>query len=167
MHRLRRFVPSANYLFTFEAAARRLSFTEAAQELNVSQPAVSKTIRLLEDMQGCAGATLTATALRAGINEMFRAMGTDWRCYGRYSAFHFLPDAPDAEADPADFPAGVFQRRSVEKLRMLRMALLLEGADLSSRGSGFVSAVHTEADSAQFLDFLGRAMRRLRAEGLA
>lgn len=52
MHRLRRFVPSANYLFTFEAAARRLSFTEAAQELNVSQPAVSKTIRLLEEATG-------------------------------------------------------------------------------------------------------------------
>ena len=52
MHRLRSFVPSANYLFTFEAAARRLSFTDAAQELNVTQPAVSKTIRLLEEAVG-------------------------------------------------------------------------------------------------------------------
>jgi LysR family glycine cleavage system transcriptional activator len=49
MHRLRAFVPSANYLFAFEAAARRRSFTAAARELNVTQPAVSKTIRLLED----------------------------------------------------------------------------------------------------------------------
>jgi len=48
MHRLRSLVPSANYLFVFEAAARRKSFTAAAHELNVSQPAVSKTIRLLE-----------------------------------------------------------------------------------------------------------------------
>lgn len=52
MHRLRTVLPSANYLFTFEAAARRLSFTDAAQELNVSQPAVSKTIRLLEEAVG-------------------------------------------------------------------------------------------------------------------
>jgi LysR family glycine cleavage system transcriptional activator len=49
MHRLRSLVPSANYLFVFEAAARRRSFTAAAEELNVSQPAVSKTIKLLED----------------------------------------------------------------------------------------------------------------------
>jgi LysR family glycine cleavage system transcriptional activator len=52
MHRLRHLVPSANYLFCFEAAARRKSFTAAAEELNVSQPAVSKTIRLLEESTG-------------------------------------------------------------------------------------------------------------------
>lgn len=52
MHRLRSLIPSANYLFCFEAAARRRSFTAAAQELNVSQPAVSKTIRLLEEATG-------------------------------------------------------------------------------------------------------------------
>jgi LysR family glycine cleavage system transcriptional activator len=52
MHKLREFVPSANFLFTFEAAARRGSFTAAASELNVSQPAVSKAIRQLEDGLG-------------------------------------------------------------------------------------------------------------------
>lgn len=52
MHRLRALIPSANYLFCFEAAARRRSFTAAAEELNVSQPAVSKTIRLLEEATG-------------------------------------------------------------------------------------------------------------------
>lgn len=52
MHRLRSLIPSANYLFVFEAAARRQSFTAAAEELNVSQPAVSKTIRFLEEATG-------------------------------------------------------------------------------------------------------------------
>lgn len=52
MHRLRSLVPSANYLFVFEAAARRQSYTAAAAELNVSQPAVSKTIKLLESSLG-------------------------------------------------------------------------------------------------------------------
>lgn len=52
MHKLRAYLPSANALFTFEAAARRGSFTAAAEELNVSQPAVSKSIRLLEQALG-------------------------------------------------------------------------------------------------------------------
>lgn len=52
MHRLRSFVPSANYLFVFEAAARHQNYSVAAKELNVSQPAVSKTIKLLEDALG-------------------------------------------------------------------------------------------------------------------
>ena len=42
-------MPSVNALVTFEAAARLKSFTAAARELNVSQAAVSRQIRLLED----------------------------------------------------------------------------------------------------------------------
>lgn len=52
MHRLHSLLPSANHLFVFEAAARRGSFTAASEELNVSQPAVSKTIRALEEATG-------------------------------------------------------------------------------------------------------------------
>ncbi|GGH50842.1 LysR family transcriptional regulator [Frigidibacter albus] len=52
MHPLRTHIPSANALFTFEAAARRRSFTAAADELNVSQPAVSKMIRQFEASLG-------------------------------------------------------------------------------------------------------------------
>jgi LysR family glycine cleavage system transcriptional activator len=45
-------LPSLNGLRTFEAAARFLSFTQAAAELNVTQTAVSHQIRRLEDQLG-------------------------------------------------------------------------------------------------------------------
>ena len=45
---LRRRLPSANSLFTFEVVARLSSFSEAARELNVTQPAVSRSINALE-----------------------------------------------------------------------------------------------------------------------
>lgn len=44
----RRF-PSLNALKTFEAAARHLSFSNASEELNVTQAAVSRQIKLLEE----------------------------------------------------------------------------------------------------------------------
>lgn len=48
MTSLRRLLPSAGALFVFEAAARYLSFTRAAAELNVTQSAVSRMIARLE-----------------------------------------------------------------------------------------------------------------------
>ncbi|MGE7414654.1 LysR family transcriptional regulator [Methylobacterium tarhaniae] len=48
MNPLRRMLPSNHALFVFEAVARNMSFTRAAAELNVTQPAVSKAMAQLE-----------------------------------------------------------------------------------------------------------------------
>jgi DNA-binding transcriptional LysR family regulator len=52
MPNLRRTLPSGNALFVFEAAARCGSFTRAAEELYVSQPAVSRMLARMEDHIG-------------------------------------------------------------------------------------------------------------------
>jgi DNA-binding transcriptional LysR family regulator len=48
----RRILPSLSALEFFDAAARHLSFTRAARELSVTQSAVSRQIRALEDYLG-------------------------------------------------------------------------------------------------------------------
>lgn len=48
----RRFVPSLPALMAFEASARLSSFTRAAEELNLTQGAISRQIKLLEDQLG-------------------------------------------------------------------------------------------------------------------
>ena len=45
-------LPPLNWLRAFEAAARTLSFTAAAQELNMTQPAVSQQVKALENHLG-------------------------------------------------------------------------------------------------------------------
>ena len=52
MPELRRMLPSSNALFVFDAAARNGSFTAAAAELNVTQPAVSRMLGRFEDYLG-------------------------------------------------------------------------------------------------------------------
>ena len=52
MYRLRRNLPSLDALIFLEAAGRHQSFTRAAGELGVSQAAVSKRVRQLEDWMG-------------------------------------------------------------------------------------------------------------------
>lgn len=76
-------LPSLNALAAFEAAARHLSLTKAAEELNVTPGAVSKHVRMLEDELGLPlflrrhraveltreGETMAA-ALRDGLEKM-------------------------------------------------------------------------------------------------
>jgi len=53
-HKRKKRLPSLNALRAFEAAARHMSFKEAAEELNVSQSAVSHQVKGLEDSLGIA-----------------------------------------------------------------------------------------------------------------
>ncbi|MCT7655371.1 LysR family transcriptional regulator [Oceanimonas sp. NS1] len=45
-------LPPLNWLRSFEAAARHLSFTHAASELNLTQAAVSQQVKGLESQLG-------------------------------------------------------------------------------------------------------------------
>lgn len=50
---MRRHIPSTTALRCFESAAKHESFTQAAEELCLTQSAVSRQIKKLEDMLGC------------------------------------------------------------------------------------------------------------------
>ena len=54
MHKTLHQLPSLDFLRGFEAAGRRLSFTLAAQELFVTQSALSRQIKALEEALGLA-----------------------------------------------------------------------------------------------------------------
>ena len=54
MHKALRTLPSLDFLRGFEAAGRRLSFTLAAEELFLTQSALSRQIKSLEDALGVA-----------------------------------------------------------------------------------------------------------------
>ncbi len=84
---LARRLPSLLALRAFEAAARRSSFTEAARELHVSQAAVSRHVRALEDDLGrplfrrlhrqvelTAPGRRLASELTAGFSQIHRAV---------------------------------------------------------------------------------------------
>ncbi|MGS5637642.1 LysR family transcriptional regulator, partial [Acinetobacter baumannii] len=49
---MRRSIPSIQGLICFESAAKHLSYTYAAQELCITQSAVSRQIQQLEDFLG-------------------------------------------------------------------------------------------------------------------
>lgn len=88
MRSLRHRLPPLTGLMFFEAAARTSNFTRAAEELHVSQAAVSKQIRQLEEGLGF------ALFERAGRRVQLSPRGT--QLHGKVSAaFNYLADAVD------------------------------------------------------------------------
>lgn len=88
MSDLRRMVSSSNALFVFEAAARSGSFTRAGEELNVTQPAVSRMLSRFEShlglrlfQRGGRGAVLTPEGeiLYRRVADGFRSIETGLR----------------------------------------------------------------------------------------
>lgn len=84
-------LPSLTALAAFEAAARHLSFKQAADELNVTAPAVSRQIRALEaDLQTMlfvrahrqVELTIEGRVLYDSVSSAFRSMGEAARVVG-------------------------------------------------------------------------------------
>jgi len=78
MKSLRHRLPTLNSLLVFEAAGRTLNFTQAARELHVTQAAVSKQIRYLEEHLGCVlfarnGRRVTLTAVGRQLHQKVSA----------------------------------------------------------------------------------------------
>lgn len=68
-------LPPMNALKAFEAAARHVSFTKAAQELHVTHGAVSRQVSILEDWMGTA--LFQRTASQVSLTENGRAYASE------------------------------------------------------------------------------------------
>ncbi len=91
------------------------------------------------------------TMLVQMLNELFRSYRLrGWTAFGDGSIFHLFVD-PTTDLTPGEIPrnmplATLKRGGDPRLLRLLRMALHLNGVDLMRGRSGFVSAVHSEED---------------------
>jgi glutamate-1-semialdehyde 2,1-aminomutase len=115
----------------------------------------------------CEHATHMGQLARSRLNETFGRMNICWKAYGRFSAFHIYPEVPQGAADDIEgLPWKMFASRPAPLLQSLRIALNLEGVDISSRGSGFLSGIHQREDVDCLVEGFERALLRLRQEKL-
>lgn len=97
MKSLRHRLPSPNSLLVFEAAGRTLNFTRAAEELHVSQAAISKQVKYLEDYLEC------ELFERSGRRVVLTSMGK--QLHQKVSAsFNYLAGAVEELTDTDDQP---------------------------------------------------------------
>jgi glutamate-1-semialdehyde 2,1-aminomutase len=131
----------------------------------VTASAALVTIEEIVKNRLCDHATSLGEITRTQLNQLFEQMDIPWRSYGRFSAFHILTDAPsDIARDIENLPWQRFAARPGPLLQRLRMALNLEGVDIGSRGTGFLSGIHQEGDVKYLVTAFRRALLRLRAD---
>jgi len=132
----------------------------------ITAKAALVTIQEVVEHNLCEHASSVAGEARTELNRLFVRMDVPWRAYGRFSAFHIFPEAPTGTHTPIEkLPWQEFAGRSRQILQNLRIALNLEGVDIGSRGTGFVSGVHQPEDTAYLVAAFERALFRLRRDG--
>jgi glutamate-1-semialdehyde 2,1-aminomutase len=118
----------------------------------------------------CDRANATAATLRARLNAALEAEQVAWAAYGTFSGVHIFTNPKGRKLAPAAFdPAGY----SYEELKAnppgiadkLRLAMLINGVDISGWPGGFVSAVHDPEDVDRTADAFQESLRLLRREG--
>ena len=81
LHKTLRGLPSLDFLRGFEAAGRRLSFTLAAEELFLTQSALSRQIKALEQLLGRQGKRQAAARRHENAQEVERRQSAPRRMH--------------------------------------------------------------------------------------
>lgn len=136
----------------------------------VSAAAGIAVLTQLVETDACDKAIATAARLRNALNEMLATENVPWAIYGTYSGFHLFLNAKGHKIDHANFdPLAIdpdeFKAHPPVLSNKLRLALLVNGVDISGRLGGFTSATHETAEINDTVDAFREATRMLRAEG--
>ena len=127
-------------------------------------------LEIIASSDVCGRAARTAADVRAALNEVIAEERAPWASYGTSSGFHIFLNPQQREFAPSAFDP---HECSIEELKnqpmrlasRLRLALLLNGVDVSGRLSGFTSIAHDADDVAHAATALRASIRMLRDDG--
>ncbi len=119
----------------------------------------------------CDKANAYGDAMRAGMNDVLRAAGVPWAAYGEHSAVHIFtnPEGRDIgpdNFDPMAIPFMELKANAPGASDKLRLAMLINGVDLTGWPGGTISASHGDAELAETLDAFAKSVEMLRQEGV-
>jgi glutamate-1-semialdehyde 2,1-aminomutase len=131
----------------------------------VSMAAGLAVLRELERIGACTRANELGTLMRTRLNEMAVAERLPFSWYGEFSAFHMRFQPAESDCSVAHGPLDIL-RQPQPLTNRFRMAITVLGSDINSRGSGLLSAVHTEEEIDRYVDTAAAAAALLRRESL-
>ncbi|HSF94641.1 MAG TPA: aminotransferase class III-fold pyridoxal phosphate-dependent enzyme [Thermohalobaculum sp.] len=137
----------------------------------VSAAAGVAALRIIATTDACARAEATAAELRAGMNAALKAAGVSWAVYGRGTALHTFLNPAGRAVDPERFdpmavPTAELKAKSAETVRLLRLAMMVNGVDISPWPGGLVSAAHGPREVAETVAAWGESLRMLKGDAV-
>jgi glutamate-1-semialdehyde 2,1-aminomutase len=137
----------------------------------VSAAAGIATLELLSQTGACAKANAFGTEVRAKMNAVLEEERVNWAVHGSYSGIHIYTNPEGADIVPSAFDPLAFAQRMMDKPRgegvngLVRMGLLVNGVDVNSGPSGYISSTHGEDEMAVTVDAFRATVRALKREG--
>ena len=135
----------------------------------VSAAAGTAALSIIESTDACQRANAYAERLRGRLNELFCDEQVPWAAYGTFSGFHIFTNPGQRAIDPATFEAKAIDWQEIKKnppgvSDKLRLAMLINGVDITGWPGGTISAAHSETDLDQTVEAFRESLRMLRAE---
>jgi glutamate-1-semialdehyde 2,1-aminomutase len=137
----------------------------------VSAAAGIATLEILAAIDACARANTFGDELRTKLNEVLEEEHVNWAVHGTYSSIHIYTNPDGLDLVPSRFDATAFMPQLLNKPRgegvadQVRMGLLVNGVDMNSGPSGYISAMHGEEEMALTVEAFRSTVRALRRQG--
>jgi glutamate-1-semialdehyde 2,1-aminomutase len=138
----------------------------------VSAAAGITTLEILRDTDANDRANRFGAEVRAKMNEVLEEEKVKWAVYGSYSGMHIFTNPDGADITPSTFdpiqfiPAMMGKSRGAGIAPNIRMGLLVNGVDMNSGPSGYISAMHGEEEMALTVEAFRATVRALKREGV-
>ncbi len=114
----------------------------------------------------CDKASAAADQLRTGMNEILRHENVDWTVYGETSIAHiYMGAAPDA-FDPLLLSREQLHSAPPDLVRQLRLALMLNGVDISGGPTMLTNTALSAQDIAFTIDAFAESVQALKNDQL-
>ena len=112
----------------------------------VCAAAGAATLEIIGSTPACAEAASLADDLRDGMNKVLLQRDVAWTAYGESSVIHIYMGAHQSQFDPLALSREQLQKGNLELTRQLRLAMLVNGVDLSPTPGALLSSAHTSND---------------------
>ncbi|MEM7425951.1 MAG: aminotransferase class III-fold pyridoxal phosphate-dependent enzyme [Pseudomonadota bacterium] len=150
-----------------KAAGREKIYHPGTYNANpVSAAAGVAMLREVANTNACKIADGHAAVLREGLREALRQQNVDWAIYGESSAVHIYMGAAGAAFDPFALSRSELQSTPPELARQLRLAMLLNGVDISSWPGMLANTALDDDDITHTVDAFAASLKAMKSAQL-